>query len=524
MGFYDTTGYRPDATLAKQMAGGGIGSLFSKAGAGFNSLYQDAEKKRKLNADITNQIGTLKVSQRNAQTSERLADIQNRNANRSDNIYNDGVAKEAKTNNDSYSTTRAFLDQYMPKAGIPDVQSYNGYDKTTQSTILGQMNTLQEKIKAEQEAKLLKDKRAFELMKTAAGKTPDKPSYTTVTETDGMGKTTEFLLNKDNPTVKIPIGISYDKFDPKDRINEVEARNVTKNIEENNEAFGGYIPFANTYRKLNPFPYQTDLDARLYEMKQDPKYKGIQESVLYKQAVNELGGEIGISGAVSLTDKEKTSNYIKNRLNNGQNVSPQTLVGLGLAKDINEAKAIINYKHDIYSKNKKIADYTKSFVDANGLDDSGVNRAWQGIKQNGVGVFATLEKIANKIDPHRAKQASANDMQNMYKDLEANSQNWTMANQQLDVSRMIGDIATYLVPTLGVEASVAKTISGTIVKNAIKFGSLEAGMTKTFNRPNNEVFSNAMYGAGGAAGVAGAVKAGAGTSKYIRELGSKLNK
>jgi len=328
-------------------------------------------------------------------------------------------------------------------------------------------------------------------------------------------KVGEYTLGSDaNAINTTPFNASTDRIDTKSTIDEMNR--------VRSESASGLVGSVGSALRNNPVSgyvmpddfstYQDTIASEYKKMKDNPSNKYISNKQILDTVTSKVGMQYSpLTGSYTFTDKQKVKNFLTSNLMAGDDtVSTKELVSAGIAKNEDEASKIKQFAVSNAREQAKENASLKSIVDKNGLDDGSIVRFYNQAKLNGVGVFATLEKVANAVDTRRANAEgdNPNAMQDLYKELEHKSNNWSKANQTTDVAKLTSDLTAYIMPTLGLDLAAAKTISGAIVKNSIKLGSIDAGITAMLNRPSDEVLNNAMYGAVGGGSVGGAFKTG----------------
>jgi hypothetical protein len=563
MSTFNTTGYRPDPVLAKQMAGGGFGSLMTNIGGAFKNLYETANANSQWNAEQEIRKINARINEANAKTNAMHAKT---NTDRLQyGIERDKLSDQQAIDN-LYSTMISQNDllanhgdgRYGYGAVMPSREDFGKMSPEDRTSFAAQWNSLAGGVKGRMDADKLAQERADKVLDSIADKEweaykmalqadidqqkPQQFSTKTITNPDGTQVTVAY--NPKNPQEAKPIAgtKSWVKpFNPDtDRINLKETKQKVNSIIKDAVRWRDNIGRVSSFFNDGRFDGNQEANVlkKFEQLRKDPRYKDTQsEWELLKIAAEEFGLTPNGWGRFELTDKAKAQQYVQNALSsNPSMVSVDDLVQAGVVKDAEEGHKMKQSYEQYYNKSLQESQKIEDFVNKHGLDSSPVTNFFHQVGTNGVGILATLETIASKVNGGgKTPRGTERYWRDKHAQMEQQGDKWSMGNNEVDIGRLTGEIASYLAPTFGMSLSIAKTIAGTMVKNAIKFGAAEGLVAGLYNRPYEEIMSSAMYGGVGGGVVGGAFKAGqkganaAGniqdkSSQFIRNLYDRTSK
>lgn len=492
--------YNPDANIAKEIGNGGIGGFATSLGAGMNKLYADAQKRRKLNADITNQIGTLALGRDRLNENVRNNDLLNnaavaRNANSK--VYTDALAKQAGLNTIKYNDglDKAALDNYKKFDGLRSylnvngVKGYNpndytmdykGWDAatpTTRSGFMSQLQALADKFRTNQEQQ-------FALAKRNAGGTTSKLK-TKIFYNNNTGKIES--LNQDpnsglwtspvngNKVVNIS-DYSVNKppiptLETKGKISDI----VNKLYEKKLDVFGSH----NLGRITDFFSGgHTNEHEKFIKRKMENfmlKNPNVPESEVMSRALDGLYRTNGV-GQLELTNKGLIMNLVENKIGNG-NVTPEDLSQYYSAigkdtkgYDLASVARVINAN----AKNKFVKDSIENtYLKRTGAKMNSFDSVLNAIKR---GAYNYSEFMDNLYRGAGADMGGVKKgyYKNKAKVFDTKLASFSAANKSFNAPALATQIAMYVAPTYKMDAV---RLGGRILNSILtagKFGASDA--------------------------------------------------
>ena len=508
MGWYDTNSYRPDANIAKQIGGGGFGSLMTNLGGGFQKLYQDSETKRKFNEEQKVRVDNAAYNKANSIINGKRFDLDKMKYNDLL-VDNKRILDKSKFDDDSkYSADISFVHKYKPDALFPDASTYNKYANDSRSAIAGQLDTVKGGIIAKQEADALVKKQAFELAKSYAGK--KSSSFTSTPMNGSDGNTYNVTQNKFGQRVDADTGLPIPKvittwkqpaynFEDEQKFKAHVSAEYDKQLSVLGSTGLGYTVDALTGGDMNEHK-KLMKDTFLTEMMRNrgnPNYTtvdGMQKA---------LGDDYDlVGGQFQLSQKGKAKNLINNKISSGS-FTRDDIAQYYINKGENKSVAEIDKKYiNLVKTNltKTMTEMTtKMYNDKAGLNDSGFKRSGNVVSEFGNSIMDKLKKVG--FLPEDATGYGGVSYKDKSEASDKRNTNWEIGNQQINAPALATEIAMYVAPTWGLSPVQVGSRVLNALATGVKFGSADYALASLYGEENPLTVAALSGGAGSIIGL-----------------------
>lgn len=520
MAWHNTTGYKPDPVLAKQMSGGGAGALFSALGGGFNKMYQDIESKQRWKEE-------QKLKERQAETAESFASSNLMNSNINREKHEKGIVDEI---NSQYSRMVG-QNNLLAKHGdathgygavMPSFDEFNSMRPQDRTAFAAQWDSLTggigdrmatERANAERHQKLaddeLKHLRKLEEINYGQKAKTTKPVVESITTKSG--RSLQAYQNENGLWFDVETGERitepFTKFTPPDEAKDLllegkrrEADSaITQQLSDIMNEFestwgGGTL--LNIGGDKNAL--KRDAEKEIYKMLQNGEFRGMSNIEIAREGFRRAGGNAGAFG-VSITDEKRQQNYLNSVINGADErlITPENVAAFwdtqGKSFD-SETIEMLTKMHKLEARSKaEKAGSVAEFNRRNKLNSGFFERFIDGVKDDGSKVMNWLgEKgLLSPGDSKRWRERANNPT--------GGGSNFAVANQQMDWAPIAVEVLKYS-PTIGLSPVALGGRLTTIAANAAKFGSADAALAEIYG-DNIPLVGGAAAAAGGLVGM-----------------------